>query len=360
MLDKATILIVDDTPDNLSLMSEVLRDKYKVKVANNGEKALKITHGDVKPDLILLDIMMPEMDGYQICKALKADPTTQDIPVIFLTAKVQEDDVRKGLELGAVDYITKPISVPILLARVHNHLKLKEASDFLRDKNVYLEKEVTRRTEEVLAIQDVMIHALASLAETRDNDTGHHIKRTQIYIQNLAAQLVDHPRFKATLTPGFLQLLYKSAPLHDIGKVGIPDAVLLKPGRLTSDEFEIMKTHSEIGKDAIENAEASLGIKVPFLTCAKEITLSHHEKWDGSGYLDGIGGDEIPICARLMALADVYDALVCKRVYKQCMAHEQAVDIIVEGRAGHFDPDVVDAFLAIQEEFRAIAKSYAD
>lgn len=360
MFDKATILIVDDTPDNLSLMSEVLRDTYKVKVANSGEKALKIAFGDAKPDLILLDIMMPEMDGYEVCAQLKQNVLTRDIPVIFLTAKAQEDDERKGLELGAVDYITKPISVPILLARVNNHLQLKAASDFLKDQNIFLENEVTKRTEEVRAIQDVMIQALASLAETRDNETGLHIKRTQLYVQLLAEQLVSHPRFKATLTPTYMQILNKSAPLHDIGKVGIPDMVLLKPDRLTNEEFEIMKGHSAIGKQAIEHAETSLGLKVPFLTCAKEIALSHHEKWDGTGYPDGIGGDEIPICARLMAVADVYDALVSERVYKKGMPHNQACEILKEGRARHFDPDVIDAFLSVHQEFEKISTSYRD
>ncbi|MGE5027873.1 MAG: HD domain-containing phosphohydrolase, partial [Betaproteobacteria bacterium] len=270
------------------------------------------------------------------------------------------EDEQKGLELGAVDYITKPISPPLVLARVKNHLALKASADFLRDQNDYLEQEVAKRTREVMAIQDVTILAMASLAETRDSDTGNHIRRTQFYVKALAEKLRDHPRFAQHLSEHSIQTLFKSAPLHDIGKVGIPDHILLKPGRFTPDEFEIMKTHAALGWDAIEHAEQSLGTRVEFLNTAKEIAYFHHEKWDGSGYPEGIAGDDIPIPARLMALADVYDALISRRVYKEGMSHEKAVQIVIEGRGSHFDPDIVDAFLEIQEVFRAIASRYAD
>jgi putative two-component system response regulator len=359
-VEKATVLVVDDTPDNLSLMSGLLKDDYKVKVANNGEKALKIAQSDSPPDLILLDIMMPGMDGYEVCQHLKSDPATRDIPVIFLTAKAEVEDEKKGLELGAVDYITKPISPPIVMARVKNHLVIKASADFLRDKNDYLEIEVTKRTREVMAIQDVTILAMASLAETRDSDTGNHIRRTQFYVKALADKLRSHPRFSATLTDSYVTMLFKSAPLHDIGKVGIPDHILLKPGRFEPHEFEIMKTHTTLGRDAIEHAEKQLGMSVEFLSMAKEIALSHQEKWDGSGYPQSIGGDHIPVAARLMAVADVYDALISRRVYKEGMPHEKAVTIIVDGKGRHFDPDMVDAFVELQDEFRAIAARFAD
>lgn len=358
--EKSTVLVVDDTPDNLSLISGLLKDDYKVKVANGGEKALKIAQSDSPPDLILLDIMMPDMDGYQVCRHLKADPRTRDIPVIFLTAKVEVEDEKRGLELGAVDYLTKPVSPPIVMARVKNHLALKAHTDFLRDKSEYLEVEVAKRTREVMAIQDVTILTMASLAETRDSDTGNHIRRTQFYVKALAEHLRDNRRFSATLTDTYISLLFKSAPLHDIGKVGIPDRILLKPGRFTPDEFEIMKTHTTLGKEAIEHAEKQLGMKVEFLEMAKEIAYGHQEKWDGSGYPEGIGGDDIPISARLMALADVYDALISRRVYKEGMSHEKAVQIIIEGKGSHFDPDMVDAFVSIQDDFRAIALRFAD
>lgn len=359
--DKATILVVDDTPDNLSLMSGLLKDLYKVKVANGGEKALKIVQSGTPPDLILLDIMMPEIDGYEVCKRLKADARTRDIPIIFLTAKAEVEDEASGLELGASDYITKPISPPIVLARVKTHLAIKGVQDFLRDKNQFLEAEVQKRTAEVMAIQDVTIHAMASLAETRDNETGNHIRRTQHYVKLLADKLRRHPRFSHFLdSDKTIELLFKSAPLHDIGKVGIPDRILLKPGKFEPEEFEIMKTHTTLGRDAILNAEQQLGIEMPFLNYAKEIAYSHQEKWDGSGYPEGLSGDDIPISARLMAVADVYDALISRRVYKSGMSHEKAVAIMIEGRGTHFDPDILDAFLELQDAFQMVAKAYSD
>ena len=358
--EKASILVVDDTPDNLALMSDLLKDHYRVRVASNGERALKIVRGDAPPDLILLDIMMPGLSGHDVCERLKADSSTREIPIIFLTAMTAVEDEKQGLEMGAVDYITKPISPPIVLARVATHLKIKAAADFLRDKNAFLEAEVARRTREVNAIQDVTIIAMASLAETRDNDTGNHIRRTQFYVKALAERLKDHPRFSRFLTDPTINMLYKSAPLHDIGKVGIPDRILLKPGRFTPEEFEIMKTHTTLGRDAIQAAEDRLGMEVEFLHYAKEIAYYHQEKWDGSGYPTGKAGEDIPTSARLMAVADVYDALISRRIYKDGMPHEKAAQVMVADRGTHFDPDVVDAFVELQGEFQAIAARFAD
>ena len=357
---KATVLVVDDTPDNLTLMSGLLRDDYRVKVANNGERALKFAQADDAPDLILLDIMMPGMDGYEVCGRLKADPATRNIPVIFLTAKSDVEDEKKGLDLGAVDYITKPISPPIVMARVRAQLALKAHADFLLDKNDYLEEEVARRTREVETIQEVTILVLTSLAETRDTDTGNHILRTQNYVRALATKLRTHPRFSNELSDHYIAMIFKSAPLHDIGKVGIPDRILLKPGKLTPEEFEVMKTHTTLGRDAIAQAEKRIGSRVEFLRMAKDIALSHQEKWDGSGYPEALAGEAIPLSARLMAVADVYDALISRRVYKEPMPHEKAVEIIRQGRGSHFDPDIADAFLDIHEDFRAIAGRFID
>lgn len=357
---KPTILVVDDTPDNLTLMSGLLRNLYKVKVANHGEKAIKVAQAPDKPDLILLDIMMPGLSGYDVCKILKDDPATRDIPIIFLTAMTATEDEKKGLEMGAADFITKPVNPPILMARVATQLHVKAAADFLKDQNVYLEQEVAKRTRELAAIQDVTILAMASLAETRDNDTGNHIRRTQYYVELLARHLKDHERFRGFLNDHAISMLFKSAPLHDIGKVGIPDRILLKPGRFEPHEFEIMKTHCKLGRDAIQHAEDQLGLEVEFLKYAKEIAYSHQEKWDGSGYPEGLAGDAIPISARLMAVADVYDALISRRVYKEGMPHEKAVAIITEGRGSHFDPDMVDAFLALTEQFQEVARRYVD
>ncbi|MCI5070116.1 two-component system response regulator [Acidovorax sp.] len=357
---KCTVLVVDDTPDNLSLMSDLLRTDYKVKLAPSGERALQIVAGDSKPDLILLDIMMPDMDGYEVLRRLQFNPDTEDIPVIFLTAMSAAEDESIGLELGAVDYITKPVNAAIVMARVRNHLQLKRARDFLAQHNQFLEQEVANRTRAVAELQDATIRAMASLAETRDNETGNHIRRTQLYVETLARHLQHHPRFKEELTDAAIETIFKSAPLHDIGKVGIPDRILLKPGKLTPEEFEIMKTHTTLGRDAIIAAETGTTQDNPFFRYAKEIAYRHQEKWDGSGYPEGLVGNTIPLSARLMAVADVYDALISERVYKPAYSHEQAVAIIRDGRGSHFDPDMVDAFLTLSEEFRRIAQQFAD
>ena len=355
-----TVLVVDDTPDNLALMAELLQDRYRVRVANSGERALAMAQTDPVPDLVLLDIMMPGMDGYEVCRRLQANAATRSIPVIFLTARADSEDERMGLELGAVDYITKPVSPPIMLARVQTHLALKATADFLRNKSAYLEREVALRTLEVQAIQDVTIMAMASLAETRDDETGNHIRRTQLYVKALAERLRTHPRFEAVLNDHMIELLYKCAPLHDIGKIGIPERILFKPGKLTDGEFEIIKGHAALGRKAIEGAERRLGMRVRFLNVAKDMAYSHHEKWDGSGYPEGLAGDAIPVTGRLMALADVYDALISRRIYKAAFTHEQACSSIVQERGRHFDPDMVDAFIEIAEDFRTIATNYPD
>jgi putative two-component system response regulator len=357
---KPIILVIDDAPQNLSLMDEMLADDYTIKVAPNGIRGLKLAHAMPPPDLILLDVMMPEMDGYEVCRQLKADPQTCNIPVIFLTAKTQLADEQQGFAAGAVDYIAKPISPPIVLARVKTHLTLKAASDFLIDRNAYLEQEVNRRTEDLYAIQDATMLALTSLAETRDNETGNHILRTQEYVRLLAITLKTGPRFADVLNEQQIECLYKAAPLHDIGKVGIPDRILLKPGRLDAAEFEIMKTHTTLGFEALAKAQQRIGREVPFLRVAAEIALSHQEKWDGSGYPQGLASEAIPLSARLMAVADVYDALISRRVYKEAMSHAQSVEIMIAGRGLHFDPGILDAFLAEQDKFNAIAMRYAD
>lgn len=357
--DKPRILVVDDTPDNLTLMSALLKDRYRVQLANQGERALKLVESH-PPDLILLDIMMPGIDGYQVLQQLQADTKLAQIPVIFLTAKSEPEDERYGLQLGAVDYITKPISPAILLARVHTHLMLKEARDFLQDRNAFLEAEVQRRTRDVQAIQDVSILAMASLAETRDNETGNHIRRTQHYVRLLAKQLQTLPLYASQLSDEVIEILFKSAPLHDIGKVGIPDRILLKPGPLTADEFEIMKSHTWLGREAIERAEQRLGFEVDFLRYAKQIAQSHQEKWDGSGYPEGLTAEQIPLAARLMAVADVYDALISRRVYKPPFPHQQALDFIRAASGQHFDPAVVEALLAVEASMRQVAEQFAD
>ena len=359
-LRDSTVLVVDDSPENLELMGGLLGDLYRVKVANSGSRALKILEGELLPDLILLDVMMPEMSGWDVCRVIQSTKRLAHIAVIFLTAKTSPDDEKLGFDLGAVDYISKPINPATLLARVKTHLSLKRMSDVLRDRNLVLKDEIDKGVQEIRAIQETTIHAMASLAETRDNETGNHIRRTQNYVKTLAQTLSKHPRFSHYLTDEQIEMLYLSAPLHDIGKVGIPDHILLKPGRLDAAEFEIMKTHTTLGYQSILSASERLSGGSGFLTCAMEIALSHQEKWDGSGYPQGLSGDAIPISARLMAVADVYDALISERYYKKAFSHESAVGIILEGRGSHFDPDVVDAFQRIESKFVEIATKFSD
>jgi putative two-component system response regulator len=361
---RPTILIVDDTPDNIMLLSRLLKDRYNTKVANNGSTALQIAAASPSLDLILLDVMMPGLDGYETCRQLKANPATADIPVIFLTAKNQVEDEAMGLSLGAVDYIAKPISPPILFARVATQLSLRNARRELEEHNQNLEKLVQERTAQLYLMQEAIIVAMASMAESRDQETGNHIRRTQNYVRALARHLQTHPRlsakYGAELSDEAIELLYRSAPLHDIGKVGIPDRILLKPGNLDREEFEVMKMHAVYGRDTIMLVEKHIGGSNSFLMFAREIAHSHQEKWDGSGYPQNLSGEQIPLSARLMAVADVYDALISKRVYKPAFTHQQALDVMRKGRGSHFDPDVLDAFFEIEGEFAAIAVAYAD
>ena len=357
---RATVLVVDDTPENLAVLGELLQGEYRVRVANSGARALQIAASAPQPDLILLDVMMPGMDGYQVFEHLRGAAATRDIPVIFVTAMDAMEDEQRGLAFGAVDYITKPLRPPIVLARVRTQLELKRARDWLKDQNAYLEAEVARRMGENQLIQEVSIHALARLAETRDPETGNHLHRTQGYVRTLAGRLRDHPRFAGALTGPAIDHLARSAPLHDIGKVGIPDHILLKPGKLTAEEWGIMQTHAAIGAEAIAQAERDAEKPVAFLGFAKEIARHHHERWDGSGYPDRLGGDDIPLSARLMALADVFDALISRRVYKPPFPFAVARDMIAAERGRHFDPDVTDAFLAAFDGFQAIARQFAD
>lgn len=356
---KPIVLVVDDGLENIMLVSNTLKEEYQVKAANNGQKALDIVNL-LLPDIILMDVMMPEMDGYETCRRLKKDAMLKDIPVIFLAEKSEIGQESRGFELGAVDYITKPISPPLLCSRVKTHFTLKKSQDILKGESHYLEAEVARHAKEISIIQEMSIMAMAALAETRDNDTGAHIQRTKLYVKVLADHLGTTEKYKKILTPKEIGLIVASAPLHDIGKVGIPDYILLKPDVLTTEEFEIMKTHTILGRNAIVVAEQQMESSNTFLKYAREITYSHHERWNGTGYPEGIEGEDIPLSARLMAVADVYDALTTRRVYKDRIAHEMAVSIIKGDSGKHFDPDIVKAFLAVQYQFRKISQQYAD
>lgn len=352
-LSDCTVMIVDDAEENVDLLVEALSDFFDLSVAMDGKSALKKAMKN-PPDLILLDIMMPGMDGYEVCQRLKKDPTTRNVPIIFLTALNDEESEAKGLALGAIDYISKPLNLDLVKSRVNNHLSLKIHQD-------RLEELVKKRTYQLEKMQEAIFKALGTLAEYRDPETGGHIQRTQEYLKILACHLSSNPKFKEYLTEENINLLYSSAPLHDIGKVGIPDNILLKPSKLTDEEFEKMKEHTTYGYNAIVASESELDDEtIAFLRFAKELTYTHQEKWDGSGYPQGLKGEEIPISGRIMAIADVYDALISKRAYKKPFTHEKATEILKEGRGTHFDPDMIDAFIELEDKFREIAFEYAD
>ncbi len=352
---KYTVLIVEDTVINVDILIETLDDLYEIVVATDGQTALNIMQENI-PDIVLLDIMMSGMDGYEVCKRMKANKLTEHVPVIFLTALSEEGNEAIGLGLGAVDYMTKPFSPSLVKARIHNHLQLKLYQDDL-------EEMVKKRSQELLLTQEVTIESLASLAEYRDPETGGHIQRTKNYVKALALHLKEQPKFKNLLNDNIIEQLFISAPLHDIGKVGVKDSILLKPGKLTAEEFDEMKKHTSFGQKAIAIVEKKLGHD-SFLTVAAEIASTHHERWDGSGYPLGLKGEDIPLSGRIMAIADVYDALISKRVYKEGMSHEKAVEIILHGDAksdaGHFDPDILKVFKEIQDEFYDISQQFKD
>lgn len=357
-LSECTVLIVDDTEANIDILVGALENDYELAVAIDGPSALEAVAAAL-PDLILLDIMMPGMDGFSVCEHLKQDNRTAHVPIIFLTAMTDIDSKTRAFSAGAVDYITKPFEIPEVKARVHTHLALKLAQLELELQNEILEEKVVERTLEISLTQETTIEAMACLAEYRDPETGGHIKRTKNYVKVLAEKLRENPAFKDQITSSWIEQLYKSAPLHDIGKVGVPDEILLKPGKLTDTEFAEMKKHTMKGYGALSVSSQRLG-ETSFLKVALELTRHHQEKWDGSGYPDGLSGTQIPLSARIMAIADVYDALISKRVYKSAMPHAQAVEIIKASSGTHFDPELVAAFLDIHERFQAIALEYAD
>jgi len=357
--EKQRILIVDDEKFYIDVLLNLLQDDYSVNIAKTGELALKRALNNTPPDLILLDVVMPGIDGYEVCRQLKADKRTRDIPIIFLTVKSEVSDEIRGFELGAVDYIAKPMSPPIVMSRVKNHLMLTEARKILENQQAVLKHQVEEQTAEITRTQDVAIYCMASLAETRDKETGNHIRRTQHYVHLLCDYLKNKTAFKEYLDNITIDLLFKSAPLHEIGKVGVPDRILLKKGSLEEDEWHEMKKHPQIGYETLLNTEKQLG-RSSFLDIAGEVALTHHEKWDGSGYPQGLKGEDIPIPGRLMALADVYDALISKRVYKDAFSHNKAAELIVSMKGSHFDPRIVDAFEQLKDEFKAIAERFND
>ncbi len=349
---KETIVIVDDIPENLSLLDGVLNQHYKIKAANRGEIALKIIAME-KPSLVLLDIMMPGMDGYEVCKQLKSNPDTASIPIIFITAKDKVDDEAYGLSLGAVDYILKPISTAILLARVKTHLALKNQANHLE--NLVLERtqalEKSNRSLELakLTIENSrheIITRLGRAAEFKDNETGLHVIRVSHYSRLLAEQLNNDS--------DYLEMIFDAAAMHDIGKIGIPDSILLKPGKLTDNEFAMMKTHAQIGADIIEPNQ--IGV----LDLAYTIALTHHEKYNGQGYPQKLKGEDIPLEGRIVAIADVFDALTTLRPYKKPWSVDKAIQFLMDESGQHFDAKLVNIFISILPKIIEIKHQYAE
>lgn len=360
------ISIVDDEPINLMILKKLLSPSFLIRAYKSGAELLQAVEKGVKPDLILMDIIMPRMDGYQTLSELRKDPANLGIPVIYISALDSLIDEEKGFHLGAVDYITKPFRPGIVLARVNAHLELKQARDRLKNQNEWLEAEVKRRMVENQMIQDTTLNVFAELVETRDNDTANHVLRTQNYVRIIAERLQKNEKFKKRLGDDTIERIVKAAPLHDIGKIGIPDAILLKPGKLDYEEYEVMKTHCKIGGNAIRLAiNKTLSVNktdneqgeitaLYFLEEAERIMNYHHERWDGKGYPEELYGDEIPISARIMALADVFDALTTVRPYKKAWSMDAVVDYILEQKGLQFDPDVVDAFETEIKAFRQV------
>ncbi len=337
-MDQQTLLVVDDTPANIDVLAGMLKDDYQIKVAKNGEIALKIAKR-LPLDLILLDIMMPGIDGFEVCRRLKSDHTTRHIPIIFVTAKITAEDELKGLELGAVDYITKPFNPPIVLQRVKTQLALFNQSRELAIK-------VKQKTAELAATQLKVIQKLGRAAEYKDNETGMHVIRMSHYAHILSKA--------AGMCEADADMLMAASPMHDIGKIGISDAILRKPGKLTEEEFEEMKKHAEIGAEIIGDNESDL------LKMAKIVAISHHEKWNGTGYPYGLKGEDIPRIGRIVAIADVFDALTCQRPYKRAWSVEEAIALLQKEAGEHFDPQLVPLFLEHMDEITEVMQSLKD
>ena len=340
---RGSLLIVDDIEINRIILQEILQDEYDITQAEDGIEAISLLFNDVnKPSAVLLDIMMPEMDGYEVLEHIKENPETRDIPVIFITAADANINERKGLEAGAVEYIEKPFNTDVVKLRVNNQVELKRYRD-------ELEQMVDTKVSELIGLRERMLETMATIIEYRNLESGQHVKRVTEFAKILIHHLSDEPKYFGELNEGNYNVIIKAVPLHDIGKISIPDSILLKPGNLDKDEYEVIKTHSAIGSDIIDSM--LMMDDQLYLRHCRDICRHHHERWDGNGYPDGLAGREIPLSARIVAIVDVYDALVSPRVYKPPFAHEKAIQIISEGAGTQFDPDLVKALLEVQDQF---------
>jgi len=352
-MERKTIFIVDDDVTNLTIGSDTLSDSYNIFTFISGRLLLKKLE-KYMPDMILLDVDMPEMDGYEVIKKIKGDGKTSHVPVIFLTAKNDCESELEGLSLGAIDYIIKPFSPPLLRKRIEVHLLVESQKHELQDFNKNLKRMVEAKTRTVTELQNAILNTMTKLVDRRDDITGGHIDRTQRYMQVLLEKMPDDDQYRDESTTWDMELVVQSTRLHDIGKIAIKDNILLKPGKLTDEEFEVIKTHTSIGEEAITEIENNT-TEHKFLEYSKVFAATHHERWDGSGYPRGLKGGETPLLGRAMALVDVYDALVSVRPYKEPFSHEKAVEIISEESGTHFDPGIVDLFLSVSDQFKQIA-----
>jgi putative two-component system response regulator len=358
--DQAVVLVVDDNELNRDMLSRWLeRQGHNIVLAENGKQALEVLK-QVEVDLMLLDIMMPELNGYQVLEYLKAENKLLNLPVIVISAVDDLDSTVKCIELGAEDYVQKPFNRVMLQSRITATLEKKHLRDQeqiyrkqIEENNLHLEWRVQDQVRQISSTQLAIIFALAKLSESRDDETGRHLERVREYCKALLGQLSHLPRYAKLIDLPFVENIYAASPLHDIGKVGIPDRILLKPARLTLEEFEIMKTHTTIGAATLRAVDREYPGNT-FIRTGIEVAECHHEKWDGTGYPNRLAGDDIPLAGRILALVDVYDALTTTRVYKKALLHKESVAIILDGRGKHFDPDMVDSFEAIEAEFHRI------
>lgn len=355
-MEISKILIVEDSQVDQMIIQDILHD-FECISAYDGIEAFEMLekHNDIY--MIILDLNMPRMDGFEVLEKLKSDYTDYDVSVIILTNYEEIENEIRGLELGAVDYIRKPLNSKSLLKRIEVHLNLIHVRNEIRDYNQQLEEKVRIRTRELEHSRDITVNALLGLLEVRDLESSNHTKRTQLMMHAFASHLATKPEYTALLSPDFINTLSKTAPLHDIGKVGVRDQILLKPGKLTKDEYQIMKEHVRFGVEALT---MQLGAEYAddFVHTAVDLIGAHHEKFDGSGYPNGRKGKDIPLAGRLMAIIDVYDALTSKRVYKEAYDHTFARNILIDEKGKHFDPDLVDAFLEIEEAILSISIKY--
>jgi putative two-component system response regulator len=354
-IGQKTIFLVDDDITNLTTGADTLGPFYNTFTMNSGLRLLKMLEGHT-PDLILLDVLMPEMDGYETLKILKGSEKTRNIPVVFLTAQKDEESEILGLSLGAIDYIYKPFSPPLLLKRIEMHLLLESQKKQLVNYVNNLEVMVEAKVQTLNELKNAFISTMAEMVEFRDGSTGQHIGRTEAYMEVLFNALLTHDDYKDEVSAWDKKLVLLSAQLHDVGKIVIKDSILRKPGKLTAGEFDEIKEHVNVGELLIERMKQKTSERA-FLDQASILIAAHHEKWDGSGYPKGLKGNEIPLQGRMMAIADVYDALTSNRPYKKAFTHQEALDTIFSDRGKHFDPSLVDLFMTVADKFLEIAEN---